>query len=58
MFKELPSNKAYTLLESGPVVLVGTCGPAGYNVMTMGFHMLVQHEPALVACVIGPWDHS
>jgi flavin reductase (DIM6/NTAB) family NADH-FMN oxidoreductase RutF len=23
------------------------------NVMTMGFHMMVQH-----ACVIGPWDRS
>lgn len=58
MFKELPAKKAYTLLESGPIVLVTTSGPRGVNVMTMGFHMLVQHEPALVACVIGPWDHS
>jgi flavin reductase (DIM6/NTAB) family NADH-FMN oxidoreductase RutF len=58
MFKELPATKAYTLLESGPIVLVTTSGPKGANVMTMGFHMMVQHEPALVACVIGPWDHS
>lgn len=26
--------------------------------MTMGFHGMVQHEPALISCVIGPWDHS
>lgn len=58
MFKELPAKKAYTLLESGPIVLVTTSGRNGPNVMTMGFHMMVQHEPALVACVIGPWDHS
>jgi flavin reductase (DIM6/NTAB) family NADH-FMN oxidoreductase RutF len=58
MFTELPSRKAYTLLESGPVVLVTTVGRKGPNIMTMGFHMMVQHEPALVACVIGPWDHS
>jgi flavin reductase (DIM6/NTAB) family NADH-FMN oxidoreductase RutF len=58
MFEELPSHKAYTLLESGPIVLVTTAGRKRPNIMTMGFHMMVQHEPALVACVIGPWDHS
>lgn len=58
MFEELPSKKAYTLLESGPVVLVTTSWRKRHNIMTMGFHMMVQHEPALVACVIGPWDHS
>jgi flavin reductase (DIM6/NTAB) family NADH-FMN oxidoreductase RutF len=58
MFEELPSKKAYTLLESGPVVLVATSRRKRHNIMTMGFHMMVQHEPALVACVIGPWDHS
>jgi flavin reductase (DIM6/NTAB) family NADH-FMN oxidoreductase RutF len=26
--------------------------------MTMGFHMMVQHDPPLIGCVIGPWDHS
>ncbi|MEH6437027.1 flavin reductase family protein [Massilia sp. DD77] len=58
MFKHLPSRKAYTLLESGPIVLLTTAGSKGHNVMTLGFHMMVQHEPALVACVIGPWNHS
>lgn len=28
------------------------------NVMTMGFHMMVQHDPPLIGCVVGPWDHS
>lgn len=58
MFQELPPSKAYRLLESGPIVLVTTASGKRYNVMTMGFHMMVQHDPALVACVIGPWDHS
>ena len=26
--------------------------------MTMGFHMMVQHDPPLIGSVIGPWDHS
>lgn len=58
MFRELHPSKTYRLLESGPVVLVATGTPEQPNVMTMGFHMVLQHSPALVACVIGPWDHS
>jgi flavin reductase (DIM6/NTAB) family NADH-FMN oxidoreductase RutF len=50
--------KAYRLLESGPVVLVTTALRGRDNVMTMGFHMVVQHAPPLLGCVIGPWDHS
>lgn len=57
-FKQLPASKAYRLLESGPVVLVVTGDGNQHNVMTMGFHMMLQHEPPLVACVIGPWDFS
>jgi flavin reductase (DIM6/NTAB) family NADH-FMN oxidoreductase RutF len=26
--------------------------------MTMGFHMMVQHDPPLIGCVISPWDDS
>ena len=54
----LPPGKAYRLLEAGPIVLVSTAGADGPNLMTMGFHMVVRHEPPLLACVIGPWDHS
>jgi flavin reductase (DIM6/NTAB) family NADH-FMN oxidoreductase RutF len=24
----------------------------------MGFHMNIQHAPAPIGCIIGPWDHS
>lgn len=58
MFQNMPPEKAYRLLESGPVVLVSTRSAGRANVMTMGFHMMLQHEPPLVGCVIGPWDHS
>jgi flavin reductase (DIM6/NTAB) family NADH-FMN oxidoreductase RutF len=26
--------------------------------MTMGLHMMMQHEPALIGVVLGPWDHT
>jgi len=58
MFKEMLPEKAYRLLESGPVVLVSTRSVRGANLMTMGFHMMLQHDPPLVGCVIGPWDYS
>lgn len=56
--KQLPASKAYRLLEAGPIVLVTTAQDGRPNVMTMGFHMVVQHDPPLIGCVIGPWDHS
>jgi flavin reductase (DIM6/NTAB) family NADH-FMN oxidoreductase RutF len=56
--REIPASKAYRLLEAGPIVLVSTAGKNRPNVMTMGFHMVVQHDPPLIGCIIGPWDYS
>ncbi len=56
--KEIAASKAYRLLESGPVVLLTTMGRDRPNIMTIGFHMVVQHDPPLIACVVGPWDYS
>ncbi|HIE1389155.1 TPA: flavin reductase family protein [Pseudomonas aeruginosa] len=59
MRNEFPAEKAYRILESGPIVLVSTRGADGRaNLMTMGFHMMLQHDSPLVGAVIGPWDHS
>ena len=56
--KELPASQVYRLLEPGPIVMVSTLDNGRPNVMTMGFHMMIQHDPPLIGCVIGPWDHS
>jgi len=59
MQDSLSADKAYRILESGPIVLVSTRGTDGHaNLMTMGFHMIIQHDPPLVGVVIGPWDYS
>lgn len=59
MLESLPPEKAYRILESGPIVLVSTRGDDGHaNLMTMGFHMMMQHDPPLVGAIIGPWDYS
>jgi len=56
--KEVAASKAYRFLEAGPVVLVSTAQEGCFNLMTMGFHMVMQHDPPLIGCIIGPWDHS
>ncbi|HET6387732.1 flavin reductase family protein [Hyphomicrobium sp.] len=56
--KAADPSKAYLLLESGPIVLVTTSSKGRANVMTMGFHMVMQHDPPLIGCIIGPWDYS
>jgi flavin reductase (DIM6/NTAB) family NADH-FMN oxidoreductase RutF len=48
----LPLSKVYRLLEPGPVVLVTTSRSGKPDVMTMSWHMMVDFEPPLVACVI------
>ncbi|KAL1979156.1 hypothetical protein VTN96DRAFT_6668 [Rasamsonia emersonii] len=56
-----PINKVYRLIEPGPVLLVttGSLKENTHNIMTIGFHMMMQHEsPALIGAIIGPWDAS
>ncbi len=58
MMKELPLSKVYRLLEPGPVVLLSTARNGRANLMTMSWHMMVEFEPPLVACVVSSADHS
>jgi flavin reductase (DIM6/NTAB) family NADH-FMN oxidoreductase RutF len=56
--KDLPLSKVYQLLEPGPVVLLTTAYKGRANVMTMSWHMMVEFEPPLVACVVSNADFS
>ncbi|WP_328862885.1 flavin reductase family protein [Streptomyces sp. NBC_00306] len=56
--QEHPLNQVHRLIEPGPVILVTTRHEGIPNVMTNGFNMMVRHEPPLIGCTIGPWDHS
>lgn len=51
-------SKVYQLLEPGPVVLLTTAFKGRANVMTMSWHMMVEFEPPLVACVVSNRDYS
>ncbi len=56
--KNLPLSTVYQLLEPGPVVLLTTVYRGRANVMTMSWHMMVEFEPPLVACVVSNADYS
>ena len=46
------------MLEPGPVVLLTTARKGRANVMTMSWHMMVEFEPPLVACVVSGANYS
>ena len=56
--KDLPLSKVYQLLEPGPVVLLPTAHKGRANVMAMSWHMMVEFEPPLVACIVSNRDYS
>ena len=56
--KEFSLSKVYQLLEPGPVVLLTTAHKGHANIMTMSWHMMVEFEPPLVACVVSNADFS
>lgn len=55
--KALKLEKAFTLLEPGPVVLVSTCDAGRHNLMTLSWTMVVDFTPRF-AFTTGPWNHS
>ena len=50
--QRLDLSKVYQLIEPGPVVLLTTAHKGRVNVMTMSWHMMVEFEPPLIACVV------
>ena len=55
--RQLKLNRAFTLIESGPVVLVTTHDGRKNNIMTISWTMVVDFTP-LFAITTGPWNHS
>ena len=50
--KDFPVSKIRQLLEPGPVVLVSSAWKGKKNIMTMGWHTVLDFSPALVGCGI------
>lgn len=56
--RPLPLAEVYQHLEPGPVVLLATSRRSQSNVMTMSWHMMVDFNPPLIACVVSSANHS
>lgn len=50
--KSLPLSRVYQLIEPGPVVMVSTSWRGEMNIMPMSWHMMVEFEPPILACII------
>ena len=55
--RELQLSKAFTLMESGPVVLVTTRDGQRDNIMTISWTMVLDFTPVF-AITTGAWNHS
>ena len=55
--KEMEIGKAFTLMESGPVVLVTTNDRNKNNIMTISWTMVVDFTP-IFAMTTGSWNYS
>jgi flavin reductase (DIM6/NTAB) family NADH-FMN oxidoreductase RutF len=55
---DFPVSQVRRFLEPGPVVLVSSAWKGKNNIMTMGWHMIMEFEPSLIGCYIWDENHS
>jgi flavin reductase (DIM6/NTAB) family NADH-FMN oxidoreductase RutF len=56
--RDFPVSQVRRYLEPGPIVLVSSRWRGKANIMTMGWHTVMEFTPALVGCVIAGSNHS
>jgi flavin reductase (DIM6/NTAB) family NADH-FMN oxidoreductase RutF len=56
--KDFPVDQVRRYLEPGPVVLVSSKWKGRTNIMTMGWHTVMEFMPSLVGCIIAGSNHS
>ena len=56
--QDFPVANVRRFLEPGPIVLVSSAHKGETNIMTMGWHMIMEFEPSLVGCYIWSENHS
>ncbi len=55
---DFPVHNIRRFLEPGPIVLVSSAWKGKTNIMTMGWHMVMEFEPSLIGCYIWTENHS
>lgn len=56
--ERFPVEKVRRYLEPGPIVLVSSAWKGEHNIMTMGWHTVMEFSPSLVGCIISSANHS
>jgi flavin reductase (DIM6/NTAB) family NADH-FMN oxidoreductase RutF len=56
--RDFPVSQIRQLLEPGPIVLVSSAFKGKTNIMTMGWHTVMEFSPSLIGCVISGANHS
>lgn len=55
---DFPVHDVRRFLEPGPIVLVSSAHKGETNIMTMGWHMVMEFSPSLIGCCISSANHS
>jgi flavin reductase (DIM6/NTAB) family NADH-FMN oxidoreductase RutF len=55
---DFPVSDIRRFLEPGPIVLVSSAHKGKTNIMTMGWHTVMEFTPSLVGCIIASGNHS
>jgi flavin reductase (DIM6/NTAB) family NADH-FMN oxidoreductase RutF len=56
--KDFPVSNVRRFLEPGPVILVSSAWKGKNDIMTMGWHMVMEFEPSLIVCYIWNANYS
>jgi flavin reductase (DIM6/NTAB) family NADH-FMN oxidoreductase RutF len=55
---DFPVSQVRRFIEPGPIVLVSSAYRGKTNIMTMGWHMIMEFEPSMIGCYIWTANHS
>jgi flavin reductase (DIM6/NTAB) family NADH-FMN oxidoreductase RutF len=56
--RDFPVGEVRRFLEPGPAVLVSSAYKGETNIMTMGWHTILEFNPSLIGCMITSSNHS
>jgi flavin reductase (DIM6/NTAB) family NADH-FMN oxidoreductase RutF len=56
--EDFPTDNVRRFLEPGPIVLASSAYKGETNIMTMGWHMIMEFQPSLIGCYIWTANHS
>jgi flavin reductase (DIM6/NTAB) family NADH-FMN oxidoreductase RutF len=56
--RDFPVENVRRFIEPGPIVLVSSAWKKERDIMTMGWHMVLEFSPSLIGCYVWTENHS